>query len=113
MTDTPTKTRLAAALREVAANASPWNAAEYEKLAARAETGEFDDFSDVHVCGPTVLYQECIARGFTKFAARVLDGEFDASRAESDAWANSPEGREAMKDFSPEDRAKLFGVYHG
>jgi hypothetical protein len=27
---------------------------------------------------------------------RVIDGEFDASKAESDAWARSPEGRAAF-----------------
>ena len=31
-----------------------------------------------------------------EMAQRVIDGEFDASRAESDAWARSPEGREAL-----------------
>lgn len=84
-----TKTRLAAALRQVAAKASPENAAQYEALAVRAETGEFDDYSDVHVCGPTALYKECLAAGFIKFAARVAAGEFDASQEESEEWARS------------------------
>lgn len=86
---TPTKTRLAAALREVAAKASPGNAATYEALATRAETGEFDDYADVHVCGPTALYCELMRHGFTKFASRVENGEFDASDAESEEWARS------------------------
>jgi hypothetical protein len=86
---TATKTRLAAELRAVAAKASPDNAAKYAALAARAETGEFDDYADVHVCGPTALYQELLAAGFTKFAARVAAGEFDASKAESEEWARS------------------------
>jgi len=30
---------------------------------------------------------------------RVIDGEFDASKAESDAWAASPEGRQAFRDL--------------
>ena len=84
-----TKDRLAAELRAVAAKASPSNAAKYEALALRAETGEFDDYADVHVCGPTALYRELIALGFTKFAARVAAGEFDASAEESEAWARS------------------------
>ena len=86
---TATKTRLAAELRAVAAKASPDNAAKYEALACRAETGEFDDYADVHVCGPTALYQELLAAGFTKFAARVANGEFDASDDESEEWARS------------------------
>ncbi len=114
MTDAPhqtTKLRLAAELRAVADKANPDNAAVYRDLANRAETGEFDDFGTIHVCGPTALYQALMAHGLNKFARRVADGEFDASPEESDAWANSPEGREAMKDFSPEERATLFGVF--
>ncbi len=86
---TDTKTYLAAELRAVAAKASPHNAEKYEALARRAETGEFDDYSDIHVCGPTALHRELTAAGFTKFAARVAAGEFDASLEESEVWARS------------------------
>lgn len=109
----PVRTRdyLARELRVVADKASLANAAKYEGLARRAETGEFDDYGNVHVCGPTALYGELIAAGFVKFAKRVAAGEFDATRAESDEWANSAEGREAMGSFTPEQRAALFGVF--
>lgn len=107
----PTKDRLARELLAIADKASPENAVKYRALAARALTGEFDDFATVHVCGPTALHQELMAAGFVKFAARVAKGEFDANREESDAWANSPAGREAMKDFTPEQRAAMFGVH--
>ena len=80
-------------------------------LADRAATGEFDDFGTVHFCGPTTLWKELLALDFTKFAARVADGEFDASPAERDEWANSPDGREFMTDCTPEQRAALFGIY--
>lgn len=106
-----TRERLAAELRAVAAKATPDHAARYEALAARAETGEFDDFGTAHVCGPTALYQELTAAGFDKFARRVAGGEFDASIEESDEWAYSEEGRAAMKGFTAEQRAALFGVY--
>lgn len=85
----PTKDRLAAELRAVADKASPANAAKYRALADRAETGEFDDYADVHVCGPTALHAELTAAGFTKFAKRVASGEFDASTEESEAWARA------------------------
>lgn len=39
---TATRDRLASELRKVAAKANPGNAAKYEALAKRAETGEFD-----------------------------------------------------------------------
>ena len=86
---TATKTRLAAELRSVAVQCKPDRAAMYEALAVRAETGEFDDFADVHVCGPTALHVELIRIGGTKFAARVADGEFDASPEESEEWARN------------------------
>ena len=106
-----TRDYLASELRAIAAKASPHNAAKYEALAVRAEKAEFDDYSSVHICGPTALYGELMAAGFTKFAKRVAAGEFDASKEESDEWANSSEGREAMAGFTAEQRASLFGVY--
>ena len=84
-----TKTRLADELRKVAAMAQPENGAKYEALAKRAATGEFDDYSDVHICGPTALHAELMAAGFKKFAARVAAGEFDASLEESESWARA------------------------
>jgi hypothetical protein len=81
-----TKTRLAAELRKVAAHGTD-RAPEYEALAARAETGEFDDYSDVHVCGPTALHKELTDMGALTFARRVADGEFDACLSESEEWA--------------------------
>ncbi|QFT81192.1 hypothetical protein FIU89_11280 [Roseovarius sp. THAF27] len=92
-----TKHYLAAELRAVAAKAQPSNAAKYEALAARAETGEFDDYADVHVCGPTALYIELMNAGFTKFAKRVAEGEFDATREESEEWARSQTDPETVR----------------
>lgn len=86
---TPTKDRLAAELRKVAAQCKPDRAAQYEALAVRASTGEFDDYADVHLCGPSALYFELRAMDATKFADRVANGEFDASPEESEAWARS------------------------
>lgn len=93
----PTKDYLASELRAVAERASPANAAKYETLARSAETGEFDDYADVHVCGPTALYSELMKHGFTKFAQRVADGEFDATFAESEEWARSQTDPESIR----------------
>ncbi len=92
-----TRDYLAAELRAVAAKASPDNADRYEALAQRAETGEFDDYGDVHVCGPTALHGALLAAGFTKFAARVANGEFDASYEESEEWARSQTDPETIR----------------
>ena len=104
-----TREKLAAELRKVAAIASPENAAKYETFAKRAETGEFDDYADTYVCPITQLHGELSAAGFTKFAARVADGEFDATKEESDEWARSPSGQDAAKQLSPEMR-KVLGL---
>lgn len=92
-----TRDRLAAELRKVAAKAQSANAAKYEALAARAETGEFDDYGDAHVCGPTALHRELIAAGFRKFADRVAEGEFDATIEESEKWARSQKDPEVLR----------------
>jgi hypothetical protein len=105
----PTKLRLAAALRESASQAHPHNAAKYEAFAKRAETGEFDDYGDMHVCPITQLHSELTAAGFTKFAKRVASGEFDATKAESDSWAYSAVGQEAFKTIPKEVRIALYG----
>lgn len=104
-----TRDKLAAELRKVAAIASPDNAAKYEAFAKRAETGEFDDYADTYVCPITQLYSELISVGFTKFAARVANGEFDATKEESDEWARSPSGQDAAKRLPPEMR-EIFGL---
>lgn len=103
-----TRDRLAAELRKVAEK-SEQHAAEYEAFAKRAETGEFDDYADTHVCPITQLYTELLTAGFTKFAARVANGEFDATKEESDEWARSPSGQAAAKNLPPEMR-KLLGL---
>lgn len=102
-----TRDRLAQELRKVAGQAQADNAAKYEALAKRAEMGEFDDYADTYVYPVTQLYSELMAAGFTKFAARVANGEFDATKEESDEWARSPAGQDAAKQLSPEMRAVL------
>lgn len=104
-----TRDKLAAELRKIAAQASNQNALRYEDFAKRAETGEFDDFADTgQVCPITYLHSELVDAGFTKFAKRVADGEFDATKEESDEWARSPSGQAAAAGLSPEMR-KLMG----
>ena len=71
-------------------------AAGLHELSFRAATGEFDDYGTVHVCGPTALHGELLKVGRLPFAMRVADGEFDATREESDEWAASSEGRSAF-----------------
>lgn len=95
-----TRNRLAKALRASALAVNPQDVAVMEHLAKRAETGEFDDYSDVHVCGPTAIHGILIRLGKSALAARVAAGEFDATLEESEAWARSvtdPETKRLME----------------
>lgn len=94
---TATKARLAAELRAASRKFIPQEVEFFEALAKRAETGEFDDYADVHVCGPTALYTILKRAGFDAFANRVANGEFDASREESEAWARSQTDPEIIR----------------
>jgi hypothetical protein len=102
-----TRDKLAAELRKVAAVSSTDKAALYEAFAVRATTGEFDDYADTYACPITQLYNELMAASLRKFAARVADGEFDATKEESDEWARSPAGRAVLGMLSPEMRKVL------
>ena len=102
-----TRDKLAAELRRVAEVSPPSKAMVYEGFARRAETGEFDDYADTYVCPITQLHNELRAAGLNKFAARVANGEFDATKEESDEWMRSPSGQEAAKMLSPEMREAL------
>lgn len=104
-----TRDKLAAELRKVAEHASPENAAKYEAFAVRAATGEFDDYGEKYACPITQLHSELCGTGFTQFAKRVAQGEFDATKEESDEWARSADGQDTAKHLSPEMRA-LFGL---
>jgi hypothetical protein len=73
----------------------------HDKLLARAAAGEFADYGDAHACPITELYKLCRRYGLHELAARVADGEFDASKEESDEWARSPSGQAIAKELSP------------
>jgi hypothetical protein len=91
--------KLAAALREIG----------LETLAQDAEKDFYHDFSSPYPLPEMVLVRELQIES-TKCGSdqndkrikimalrrRVIDGEFDATIEESDAWAASPEGQEAF-----------------
>lgn len=98
-----TADRLVAAIREYNADGK------HDKLMARAATGEFADYGDMHVCPITELHRLCKKYGLHALAARVANGEFDASKEESDEWAHSSSGQAVARELSPEMRA-VFGL---
>lgn len=91
-----TKDKLAAALREIGLN----------EMAERAGDGMYDEFTS-----PLALPMMQLIRDLTyamnavepdagqpiaKLRKRVVDGDFDATEAESDAWAASEDGQETF-----------------
>ena len=96
-----TAERLAAAIREAATEDR------HRRLADRAATGEFGDYADTHACPITELHRLCRQYGLHNLASRVADGEFDATREESDEWAASPSGQEAFSLLTDDMRALL------
>lgn len=93
--------RQAEAIREVATELRHF------KLAERAASGEFTDYSDAHARPITELHRLCRQYGLHTLADRVADGEFDATKEESDEWANSPSGQAIAKELPPEMRSAL------
>lgn len=81
----------ATADRLVAAIAEYNQDGKHAKLAARAASGEFADFGYMHTCPITELHRLCKKYGLNELAARVANGEFAASKEESDEWANGPD----------------------
>jgi hypothetical protein len=72
-----TKERLAKAMEEAECPAS---------LVARARAGEFDDFespSATPIIHLVRILSEC---GFSMLAKRAMNGEFDGTREEAEAW---------------------------
>ena len=87
----PSSERLAQAL----------DAAGLHALARRARNDEFHDFYSPHDA-PSLVLDAALAR-FGAQAALIRaahhDGEWDATKAESDAWAKSAEGRETFREL--------------
>jgi hypothetical protein len=71
-----------------------------DEMAAKAETGYYHDFLSPLDFPETQLEADLRAVGrpaALALRARHLNGEFDASKEESDAWAASPDGQAAMR----------------
>ena len=87
---THTKDKLAAALFE----------AGLDDMAAKAAAGWYDDFLSPLATPCLHLVTDLQAVGgpvAMALAQRVVNGEFDSTREESEAWAASPEGQETMR----------------
>ena len=86
----PTTEKLAQALQDAGAPA---------EMIHRAKMGRYDDFKSQSATPIADLVSECRAAGLHTIVERAIKGEFDAQIWESEAWRNSPEGRETFKHF--------------
>lgn len=86
----PTSKRLARDLHEASAPAELVNTA--------LEGGYDENLADGQQAPPLLrLHADLLAAGRADLAARVVDGEWDSSRAEDDAWDRSPQGQAMWK----------------
>jgi hypothetical protein len=69
-------------------------------MAKRAEAGYYNEFFGPLDTPITTLIDDLQKAGTTTaLIQRVVDGEFDASKEESDEWAKSPEGQNTFRRF--------------
>lgn len=74
----------------------------FTALAERAMADEFHDFESPHAMPEHVLVaalRRLKLPAANALAQRVIDGEFDADKAESDAWQRSPQGQSVMAEL--------------
>ena len=95
--------RQAAAIREVAMEPR------HHKLADRAAKGEFTDYADTHACPITELHRLCRQYGLHGIAGRVANGDFDATKDESDEWMKSQSGQDIAKEL-PQAMRDILGM---
>ena len=65
-------------------------------MIAQARAGYYDDFKSSIAAPQGQLVVDIRAHGHPEFAQRVIDGEFDATREEGEAWINSPDGQAVL-----------------
>src|SRR5262245_14265251 len=85
-----TKDKLAEALHEIG----------LDELAEQAKLGKYDDYLSDSATPQMDLANELAKVGSVEaitLRRRVIEGDFDATIEESDAWANSKEGQEAFQ----------------
>lgn len=72
-----------------------------EPIISKARAGYYHDFLSPLDDPPAKLIEHLRSAGHDAFAQRVIDGEFDASAAESRQWAASAEGKATFAALVP------------
>ncbi len=85
-----TKEKLAIALEEERAPKS---------MIQRAREGYYDDFLSPLAMPIHQLVSDARRYNLKRIAKRAMNGDFDATKEESDAWAASEEGQQTLREF--------------
>lgn len=79
-----------------------------EWMVTLAKEGHYDDFLSPLAMNLHQLRADALENGLPQVARWVEGGVFDSTKAESDAWARSPEGRATFQELlgSTKNRAQ-------
>jgi hypothetical protein len=91
----PSSERLAQALEADGAPA---------EMVERARADYYHDYKSPLAMPEHQLLTDARAAGLERIAQGVIAGEWDATKAESDAWAASPEGQAAFAELARPNR---------
>lgn len=93
----PTSEALAKALEEAGAPAD---------MIHKARADYYHDFKSPLAMPEMQLLNDAREHGLTTIAAGVIEGRWDADKAESDAWAASPDGQDTFRELLGGNRAQ-------
>jgi hypothetical protein len=88
----PSSQKLVQALAEL-------NDAALVPIMNKAQQDYYHDFKSPLAMPEHQLVHDLRILGHESLAQRVINGEFDATKEEADAWAKSPEGQQAFRDL--------------
>jgi hypothetical protein len=83
MTQIPTKERLALALDDLMVTTKDERVA---PLILKARHGDYDDYESHSATPQSDLVRDLLALGHEQLVKRVINGEFDGTREEAQAW---------------------------
>lgn len=70
-----------------------------EWMVSLARDAHYDDFLSPIAMPELQLYHDAKANGLPQIAGWVEEGVFDSTKAESEAWAKSPDGQAAFREL--------------
>lgn len=109
MSPKPTTERLAKALGQLKPQTN-----KLRSMIKKAKEGYYDDYKSPIATPLVQLAVDIEDAGHPEFVARIVAGEFDGTKEESDAWAASPEGRATFAELlgGNQKREPTSALYH-